>query len=278
MAWERLSWNPKSETIEDFTDRVKQLGDMLDKNEQEQVRTIKVSTPDRGTYQAIMRCDTIDEIVETINQLEGFPLIHNPTEATNSLMIPFMTAQQRDKAVKFANDCLFLDSMAELGEQIGSKIDSKFSDRMSELANNTDRLSVRVKDYKKSPRNSRMDYSEDRDRYRGRSNSRNRSNSRGCMIKIDIEGDLKTDMIGLIQEKGLIGMNQNTDLTLETDIEGMTDIEMMKDIEGMTDIEMMTDIEGMTDIEMMIDKEEMINLTKKARYGVTPVNLWAIIH
>ena len=83
MAWKRLSWNPKSETIEDFTDRVKQLGDMLDKNEQEQVRTIKMSTPDRGTYQAIMRCETIDEIVETINQLEGFPLIHNPTEATN---------------------------------------------------------------------------------------------------------------------------------------------------------------------------------------------------
>ena len=66
-----LVGNPKSETIEDFTDRVKQLGDMLDKNEQEQVRTIKMSIPDRGTYQAIMRCDTIDEIVETINQLEG---------------------------------------------------------------------------------------------------------------------------------------------------------------------------------------------------------------
>ena len=47
MAWKRLRWNPKSETIEDFTDRVKQLGDMLDKNEQKQVRTIKMSTPDR---------------------------------------------------------------------------------------------------------------------------------------------------------------------------------------------------------------------------------------
>ena len=44
MAWKRLSWNPKSETIEDFTDRVKQLGDMLDKTEQEQVRSIKMST------------------------------------------------------------------------------------------------------------------------------------------------------------------------------------------------------------------------------------------
>ena len=68
---------------------------MLDKNEQEQVRIIKMSTLDRGTYQAIMRCDTIDEIVETINQLEGFPLIHNPTGATNTLMVPFMGAQQR---------------------------------------------------------------------------------------------------------------------------------------------------------------------------------------
>ena len=126
-----------------------------------------------------MRCDTIDEIVETINQLEGFPLIHNPTEAINSPMIPFMTAQQRDKAVTFANDSLFLDSMAELGDQIGSKIASKFSDKMTELADNIDRLSVRVDDYKKSPRKSRRDYSEDRDRYRGRSNSRNRSNSRG---------------------------------------------------------------------------------------------------
>ena len=94
-------------------------------------------------------------------------------------MIPFMTAQQRDKAVTFGNNSLFLDSMAELGEQIGSKIASKFSDKMSELADNIDRLSVRVDDYKKSPRKSRRDYSEDRDRYRGRSNSRNRSNSRG---------------------------------------------------------------------------------------------------
>ena len=179
MAWKRLSCNPKSETMEDFTDRVKQLGDMLDKNEHEQVRTIKMSTPDIGTYQAIMRCDTIDEIVETINQLEGFPLIHNPTEATNSPIVPFMTAQQRDKAVTFANDSLFLDSMAELGEHIGSKIASTLSDKMSELANNIDRLSVRVEDYKKSPRKSRRDYSEERDRYRGRSNSRNRSNSRG---------------------------------------------------------------------------------------------------
>ena len=31
MGWKRLSWNPKSEIIEDFTDRVKQLGDMIDK-------------------------------------------------------------------------------------------------------------------------------------------------------------------------------------------------------------------------------------------------------
>ena len=53
---------------------------------------IKMSTPDRGTYQAIMRCDTIDEIVETINQLEGFPLIHNPTEATNTPVVPFRSA------------------------------------------------------------------------------------------------------------------------------------------------------------------------------------------
>ena len=92
MAWKRLCLNPKSETIEDFTDRVKHLSGMLDKNKQEQVRTIKMSTPDRGTYQAIMRCDTIDEMVETINQLEGFPLIHNPTEATNTPMVPFMGA------------------------------------------------------------------------------------------------------------------------------------------------------------------------------------------
>ena len=46
----------------------------------------------------------------------------------------------------------------------------------------------------------------------------------------------------------------------------------------MTDIEMMTDTEEMTGIEMMIDTEEAINRTKKARYGVTLVNLWAIIH
>ena len=43
------------------------------------------------------------------------------------------------------------------------------------------------------------------------------------MMKIDI-GDLKIGMIGLFQEKGLIGIIQNTNLTLETDIEGMTDI------------------------------------------------------
>ena len=102
-----LSWNPKSETMEDFTDRVKQLGNMLDKNEQGHVRTIKMSTLDRGTYQAIMRCDTIDELVESINQLEGFPLINNPTEAKSTHMVPFMGALQRDKAVTFANDSLF---------------------------------------------------------------------------------------------------------------------------------------------------------------------------
>ena len=118
-----------------------------------------MSTPDRGTYQAIMRCDTIDEIVETINQLEEFPLSHNPTEATNTLMVPFISAQQRDNAVTFANDSLFLDSVAELGEKIGSKTAFKFSDKMSELANNIDRLSVRVKDYRKSTRKSRRDYS-----------------------------------------------------------------------------------------------------------------------
>ena len=70
---------------------------MLDKNDQEQVRTIKMSTPDRQTYQAVMIYDTIDEIIETINQLEGFPLLHNPIEATNTQMVPFMSAQQRDK-------------------------------------------------------------------------------------------------------------------------------------------------------------------------------------
>ena len=126
---------------------------MLDKNEQEQVRTIKMSTPDRRTYQAIKKCDTIDEIVETINHLEGFPLIHNPTEASNIPMVPFMGAQQRDKAVTFTSDSLFLNSMAELGEKIGSKIASKFSDKMSELANSIYRLSVRVEDYKKSSEN-----------------------------------------------------------------------------------------------------------------------------
>ena len=42
-----------------------------------------------------------------------------------------MGSQQRDKAVTFANDSLFLNSMAELGEKIGSKIASKFSDKMS---------------------------------------------------------------------------------------------------------------------------------------------------
>ena len=34
MTWKRFSWNAKSKTIEDFTDRLKQLGDMLDENEQ----------------------------------------------------------------------------------------------------------------------------------------------------------------------------------------------------------------------------------------------------
>ena len=65
---------------------------------------IKLSTPDRGTYQAIMKCDLTDEIVETINQLEAFPLIHNPTEATNITMVQLMDTQQRDMAAIFAND------------------------------------------------------------------------------------------------------------------------------------------------------------------------------
>ena len=34
-------------------------------------------TTDRGIYQAIMRCDTIYEIVETIYLLAGFPLTDN---------------------------------------------------------------------------------------------------------------------------------------------------------------------------------------------------------
>ena len=63
-------------------------------------------------------------------------------------MVPFIGAQQRGKAVTFDNDLLFLNSMAELGEKIGSMIASKVSDKMSEFANNIDRLSVRVEDYK----------------------------------------------------------------------------------------------------------------------------------
>ena len=109
-----------------------------------------------------MRCDTIDEMVETINQSEWFPLIHNPTEATNTSVVPFMGAQQRDKTVTSANDSLFLNSVAELGEKIGSKIVSKFSGKMSELENSIDILLVRVEDNKKSPRKSRRDYSEER--------------------------------------------------------------------------------------------------------------------
>ena len=172
----------------------------------------------------------------------------------------------RDKAVTFANDSLFLNSIAELGEQIGSKIASRFSDKMSELANNIDRLSVRVEDYKKNQENlegitqkKEIDIGEDPileiDPILEEG-----------MMKTDTEGDFKIDMICLIQEKGLIDIKQNTDQTLETDIEGMTDIEMM------------TDTEEMKGIEMMMDTEEIINLTKRARFGVTSVNLWVIIH
>ena len=32
-AGKGLNWNPKSETKDNFTDRVKQLGDLFDKNE-----------------------------------------------------------------------------------------------------------------------------------------------------------------------------------------------------------------------------------------------------
>ena len=35
MEWERPSWNHKTEVIEEFTDRVKQLGDMFNRNEKE---------------------------------------------------------------------------------------------------------------------------------------------------------------------------------------------------------------------------------------------------
>ena len=73
-------------------------------------------------------------------------------------------------------------------------------------------------------------------------------------------------MIDLIQVKDLIDIKHNTDPILEIDTKGLRDIEIM------------TDIEGRTDIEMMIDREEIINLTKRARSGVTSVNLWVIIH
>ena len=64
----------------------------------------------------------------------------------------------------------------------------------------------------------------------------------------DIEGKMKIDMVDLIQKKYLIDIKENTDLTLETDTKGMTDM------------------------------EKMINLSKRARSGVTSVNLWVIIH
>ena len=81
MGMERFCWSSEYETIENFKDGVKQLGDMHDKNKQKQVRTINMVIPHRGTYKAIMWCDTFDEIVDTFNQLEELPLIHNPTEA-----------------------------------------------------------------------------------------------------------------------------------------------------------------------------------------------------
>ena len=42
------------------------------------------------------------------------------------------------------------------------------------------------------------------------------------MMITHIEGDFKIDMIGLIQEKDLIDIKQNIDLTLETDTVEMT--------------------------------------------------------
>ena len=126
--------------------------------------------------------------------------------------------------------------MAEL-EKTGSKIASKFSDKMSELANNIDRLSVRAQDYKKSPRKSRRAYSEKEiDIGEDPILEIDPFLEEGMMIT-DIKGNLNLDMTDLIQEKDLIYIKQNTDLTLETDTVGMTDIQMMTDIEGMTDIE-----------------------------------------
>ena len=74
------------------------------------------------------------------------------------------------------------------------------------------------------------------------------------MMKTDMEGDVKIDIIGLIQEKDLIDIKQNTELTLEADIKGMTDTEEM------------------TGTKMMIDTEEMIILIKRVRYFVTSKN------
>ena len=108
---------------------------MFEKNEQEKIRTIKINTFHKGTYQAIMRCDTIDEIVETIYQLEGYLEFIIPEKQQTPQWFHSWCAQKRDKIVTFANDSLFPNNIAELGEKIGNKIASKLNDKMSELAN-----------------------------------------------------------------------------------------------------------------------------------------------
>ena len=185
MAWARLRWNPQSESIEDFANKVTQLAKVLSKSDAEGVLKIKMASPDADTYKMIMNCTNADEIIRIINQLQAMSF--QPTGATAATAatgptIPFMSAQHDPcKQVSFQEP--IIENM------------SKMTDQIAMLTDHIDKMAVSINDSRKSPRFDRRDYrgrnrshsgdrGRDRNRYdRYRSSSRdrdrrNRSNSR----------------------------------------------------------------------------------------------------
>ena len=139
VAWNNLKWLPKIESIEDFANKVTQLAEILNKSQAEQIIKIKMACPDKGTYQMIMGCTTIDEIIKIINQLQAMSWLNPPPAPSQAQTNPFqiLSAQQDDsKTVSIEKETTILHNTPDWPERIGDRIASKVNDKISDLAQN----------------------------------------------------------------------------------------------------------------------------------------------
>ena len=132
MAWNNLRWQPSIESIEDFAEKVNQLAHILNKSQADQVIKIKMACPDKSTYQMIMGCTSVDEIVTIVNQLQAMSWL----KPSNPLQV--LSAQHDDvrKTVSFAKETTMLYETPDWPERIGDRIASKVNDKLSKFTQN----------------------------------------------------------------------------------------------------------------------------------------------